>query len=272
MAYRKPFFVIPLDLGTIATGNAQASYPVAHLNRPLGIGLVWKSSGASNVWARGNWSSSQTIDFMALLQTNAQAGTLIRLRLGTSQAQVDGASAPYDSGNIAPPGYQDGTGTSLSTLLTTIKHAHLELDTPVSATWWRIDITSHSGDFQASSLILGEKIQPSYFYDTDFEFGTQPLDSLEFTRLGVPDIEPGIVLRSVAFTLSWTTEAEYETVLRPLIEGRGNSGAIYCCFGPSGDIYRQNRTYCGVMKKPPFAKGLQKPGFFSTDWTILSPY
>lgn len=269
MAYRKPFFVLPLDLGTIATGNEASGFPVTHLNRPRDVGLVWKTSGATNVWARGNLGSTQTIDFCGLLQTNAVAGTSLRLRLGTSQAEVDG-TAPYDSGVVALPGYEDVTLTSLSTLLSTIKHGHLELDTPVNASWWRIDISGHTGDFQAATLVLGEKIEPAYFYDTDFEFGLQPLGSLDFTRLGVADIEPGVNFRTVNFTLSWMTEAEYETTFRPLIEGLGNTGVVYCCFGPAGNVYRQGRTYLGVMKKPPFAKGLMKAGFFSSDWQILS--
>lgn len=270
--YRKPFFVLPLDLGTMATGNAQAGYPVTNLNRPRDIGLVWQTSGNTNVWARGQFASAQSIDFCAMLQANALSGTNFRLRLGATQADVDGASAPYDSGVIPFPGYIDGTGTSLGTLLTTIKHSFLELNSPISATWWRVDITGHTGNFQAAALVLGQKIQPSYFYDTDFEFGMKPLGNLDFTRLGVADLEPGVTFRTVAFTLSWTTEAEFESTLRPLIEGIGNTGVVYCCFGPTGDAYRQNRTYCGVMSKSPVAKGMLKPGFFTTDWNILSPY
>jgi hypothetical protein len=259
---RKPLFIKPLDLGTIATGNETAGYPASHLNRHKAIGLTWKSTGNSNVWARGQMTSAGTIDFAAIVSANALAGTQYRLRLGTSQAEVDG-TAPYDS----------GVQTFISPSITRedgLYHSHLEMGAQVSATWWRIDITGHTGDFQAAALVLGRKIEPSHFYNYDHEYGAEDLGSGDFNRWGVFDEEPGIILRTVDFTLAWQSEAEYEASFRPLIETTGKRGFVYIAFDPEPSTYRQARTYMGVFGKVPFARGVRKGRTFTQDYQIRS--
>ena len=80
MPIRKPMFVVPLSLGTIATGNEASGFPASNLGETDAAGLVWKSSGATNVWARGNLGSAQSINFAALIAANA-IGTSTKLRL-----------------------------------------------------------------------------------------------------------------------------------------------------------------------------------------------
>lgn len=258
----KPFFVVPLDLGTIATGNQASGFPVTNLNRRKAIGLTWKSSGNTNLWARGSFGATRSIDFCSLLEANALPGTTIRLRLGTTQAQVDG-TAPYDSGTL----------TFINPSITRedgLYHSHLELPSVQNASWWRIDIGGHTGDFQAASLVLGQKITPSRFYNLDFEYGIEDLGSAEFTRWGVLDEEPGLIFRTVSFTLAWQTEAEFEASFRPMIEKLGKRGIVYLCFDSEATAYRQARTYFGILSKPPFAKGVRKPKTFSQEFTMLS--
>ena len=67
MPIRKPMFVVPLSLGTIATGNEASGFPASNLGETDAAGLVWKSSGATNVWARGNLGSAQSINFATLI-------------------------------------------------------------------------------------------------------------------------------------------------------------------------------------------------------------
>lgn len=279
MAIRKPIFVTPVDLGTITSGNEASGFPAQHLNRQKGKGLVWRSSGSSNVWARGQFSAATSIDFCSLIGTNAQAGTRIRLRLGGSQAEVDG-TAPYDSGAL--PIYTTLPDMSLSLdfvgqeyLIDTpgdasgISHSFLELPSVRSATWWRIDITGHAGDFQASNLVLGKKIEPANFYNFEWEFGAQDLGSLDFTRLGVWDEEDGAILRTCNFTLGWVSEAEFEASFRPIMEG-GLRKVIYCCFDPDATGYRQAKTYMGTLQRLPVARSQRKPQTYSLEFQILS--
>lgn len=265
MPIRKPMFVVPLSLGTIATGNEASGFPASNLGETDAAGLVWKSSGATNVWARGQMTSAQSINFAALMSANAiGTSTKLRLRLGTSQAQVDG-TAPYDSGavNLINPTITRSDG---------LYHSHLELPSTVSASWWRIDITGHTGDFQASSLVLGQAVQSSRFYNPDFEFGAEDMSEVEFSRFGVPDITPGAIMRTLGFTLEWQSEAEFEATFRPIMETRGRTKPLWVCLDPDATTYRQAKTYLGFLRKVPYATGQRKPGLFSQEFNVLSLY
>lgn len=258
----KPFFVRPVDLGTVTAGNTAAGYPASSLNRFKAIGLTWRTVGNANLWARGQFGSAQAIDFCAIVAGNAQPGTTYRLRLGNSQAEVDG-TAPYDSGDLP---YISPAITSADGLY----HSHLELPSVQTATWWRIDIGGHTGDFQASMLVLGQKVQPSKFYNLDFEYGVKDLGNLEWGRYGVLDEDPGLIARTVAFTLAWNTEAEFETSFRPMMEQLGKRGIVYLVFDPEATAYRQAKTFMGVFDKPPAARGVRKPKTYSQDFALTS--
>ena len=52
----------------------------------------------------------------------------------------------------------------------------------------------------------------------------------------------------------------------------GKRGAVYCCFDPDPTTYRQAKTYLGVMRKPPFARGVPKPLTVTQEFDILSLY
>lgn len=261
---RKPIFVVPLDLGTIVSGNVRDGYSVHHLNRPKAAGLAWRTAGNGNLWARGDFGVTRAVDFCAMMAANAQPGTTIRLRLGATQAEVDG-TAPYDSGALSfiSPAITREDG---------LYHSHLELPFVVNARWWRIDIAGHTGDFQASTLVLGKQIVPTYLYSQDHEFSVEDMGTLDITRYGVFDEEAGIIMRTLGFTLGWVTQVEYESTFRPMIEKLGKRGALYICFSPEPTTYRQARTYLGVLSKPPFARGVRKPQTFAQEYLILSPY
>lgn len=259
---RKPFFVVPLDLGTFSASSAVSGHSVFHLNRHKAIGLTWKTDTSGSAWARGVFDATRAIDFCAIVSANALAGTQYRLRLGTSQAQVDG-TAPYDSGVISfiSPSITREDG---------LYHSHLELSAVENATWWRIDISGHTGAFEASMLVLGQKLEPSRYYDFGFEYGVEDLGQMDFGRYGVIDEAEGHILRTLDFTLAWQTEAEYEASFRPMIEKLGKRGIVYCAFDPEASTYRQARTFMGVFKKPPFTKGVRKPRTFAQDYQIYS--
>ena len=262
MTIRKPFFVVPLDLGTIVAGNAVLGHSVFHLDRKKAIGLTWKTNGASNVWARGDFGAAKAVDFMALVSANALPGTLIRLRLGDTQAEVDG-TADYDSTAL----------TFISPAITRadgLYHSHLELGATYTKRWWRIDITGHTGDFEAATLVLGKTVTPGRFYNTDFQHGVRDLGDLSFSRFGVFDEEDGAIFRTTEFTLGWITEAEFEASFRPMTETLGKRGILFACFDPEATAYRQAKTYLGVLDKPPFAKGVKKPATFAMDFALVS--
>jgi hypothetical protein len=257
-----PFIFQPYPLPSIATANERAEKLAIHLAQFKHIGMTWRTSGPANAWVRGDFGQDRVVDFVALLQANALPGTTIRIRLGTTQAQVDG-SAPYDSGAlpfIAPAiTREDG-----------LYHSHHELPAPVTARWWRIDIGGHTGDFEAAKLVIGKKITPARYYDKNFEFGVQDLGSVDFGPWGVAEEEDGLIFRTCTFKLSWIADAEYEGSWRPLIEKVGKRQPIYLCFDPQPTTARQAKTYFGVFRDAPFATGGVKPGTKAQEYSLLS--
>lgn len=250
MAIRKPFAVLPAALVGIATGNAKSNRPATHLAQPH-PGMRWESSGNSNLWVRGNFGDQvvQAINFISLMGANALSGTTIRVRLGGTQAEVDG-TAPYDSTALAfiSPSRTEPSG---------LYHSHLELPSVVNAAWWRVDIGGHTGDFSASTLVFGEKREPSNFYNRDREIGFEDLGSLEIARNGVIADTPGVVLRTLLFRLGWVSEEEFLDKWAALGERNadGTKKLLLWCFNPEATVRRQTNTYLGYMSRDPFIRG-----------------
>lgn len=262
MTISLPFCVIPTPLGTITTGNEIAAKPAAHLNEFKYIGMTWRSSGNTNLWVRGNFGSAKPMDFLSVVSANALAGTTIRLRLGDSQAEVDG-TADYDSTALAfiSPSITREDG---------LYHSHLEFPS-ITKQWWRIDIGGHTGDFEAAAIVLGKKVQAANFYSAGFEFGVEDQSEFEMTRFGIPDEADGLIFRQLGFVFEWMSETEFETMFRPLTEKLGKRGVGFWCFDPTANTYRQARTYMGWLTKPPYAKGgTIKYDRYTKEFQILS--
>lgn len=252
MAIRKPFCVLPLTLTGITAGNERANRPAQHLGHAQHTGMRWQSSGNGNLWVRGQFGgATEAVNFMSLMAANAQEGTTIRLRLGLTQGQVDGA-ALYDSGAlplISPARERSDH----------LFHSHLELASTVNASWWRIDIAGHAGDFSASALILGTRREPSNFYNRDRQIGFEDLGGLEIARSGVVAETPGAVLRTLLFRLQWVEESEFWALWAPLMEAKGKRQITFWCFDPESTVTRQNKTYLGYFSRDIFIRGNDFP-------------
>lgn len=238
-----PFFVIPTDLGTITTGNERANRPAAHLDEFYYRGMVWQSNGNANLWVRCDLGAAADIDFVAVLNANATPSTTIRVRLGDSQAEVDGP-ADYDSTALPfiDPAITRDDG---------LYHSHLELDTVQTKQWLRVDIGSHSGDFSGSMLVVGKRLEPTRYYETQWARSVRDLGTLSFARNGVPGVQRGSRLRAIAFTLAWTTEDEMEELFSPMDEAVGKTSPLYLCFDPEATTKRQRRTFFGFNEDQP---------------------
>lgn len=261
MPVLRPFAVLPLALTGIATGNQRANRPASHLALPQYPGMRWQSAGSGNLWVRGQFSGRiEAVNFMSLMAANAQPGTTIRLRLGTTQAQVDG-TAPYDSGAVAliSPARTRADG---------LYHSHLELPSTVNASWWRIDIAGHVSDFSASALIMGTKRTPSNFYNRDREIGYEDLGSLEIARNGVPAETPGAVLRTLLFRLQWVEDEEWWTQWAPLVQAKGKRQVVYWCFDPDSTVRRQDKSFLGYFGRDLFLRGNDFPKANQMDFQL----
>lgn len=257
----KPIFCRPAPLGAIAAGNERAEAPAVHLGLYGSPGLVWRTNGSGNAWARGQMTAATAISMASVVAANAQAGTTIRLRLGTSQAQVDGGSAPYDSGTV--------TFINPAETVDDGRYHSFQQFASVSATWWRIDIGGHTGDFEAMGLILGTAVQTSRFYDRGWELGTADLGDIDLNRFGVALETDGIVLRTINFKLSWVSEAEFKANFEKIMMGAKRE-PIWLLFNPEAVSGRQAQFYFGRFGQPPFAQNSRKPGTFAMEFSMQS--
>ncbi len=262
---QKPIFVRPYPIPTatnFATGNERTNRLASHLSYPKYPGLVWQSNGNTNLWVRGRLSTTLPMDFVSMVQANALPGTTIRVRLGVTQAEVDG-TAPYDSGTLPfiSPSVTRESGRY---------HSHLELPSIVNARWWRIDIAGHTGDFEAATIVFGQKIVPNRYYDTGFEFGIDDLTNIDWSATGIVTEEPGFIQRTLAFRLGWLNAAEYQASFRPLIERTGKSGIVYCCFDPEANAARQDKTYLGWLRQMPSATQVKRTETYAVEFAIRS--
>jgi hypothetical protein len=249
MAIRKPFAVMPLSLSGFATGNETTNRPASHLGLPQYPAMRWQSVGNTNLWVRGKFDGVEAVNFVSLMAANALPGTTIRVRLGTTLGQVDG-TAPYDSGVLPfiTPARTEESG---------LYHSHLELPTIENASWWRIDIGGHTGDFSASALIFGQRLEPSNFYNRDREIGFEDLGSLEIARNGVVADTPGYVLRTLLFRLQWVENEEFWTKWAPMAQRRpdGSKQIVLWAFDPEATARRQAQTFLGFMARDIFKRG-----------------
>jgi len=260
----KPIIVQPLPLVNITASTAEVSKPAFHLGRHNAPGLTWRATGTGHQWLNGEFGGARSIDFLAVIGMSAASAMSVMLRLGDSTAQVDGSLPAYSSGTLpfvsTAPAVAPEDG---------LYHSFLRLPSPVSATHWRIDF-QQTGISEASAIVLGRAIEPSHFYNPDYEHGIEDLGEFEISPWGVLDEQPGLVWRTLDFTLGWQSEVEFETTFRPLMRAIGSRGVVYCCFDPTDSPYRQARTYMGPLRRPLFARGSRKPRTVAQEFSILS--
>lgn len=240
-----PFAVVPLALGTLTTGNERSTNPVAHLGEFDSSGMTWRSNGNADLWIKGYFGDGRESNFVSMLAANAQPGTTIRFRKGASFAEVDGASAAYDSG-VVPfinPSIVREDG---------LYHAHLDI-APGTYAYYRIDIGGHVGDFEASALVIGTKITPASWYSPGWQRGVQDMGDIDFTRWGIVDRQDGLIWRTLGMRFGWLSESDYETKFGPLVEKLGKRGVALWCFDPTASVYRQRKTYFGWIRNSPVA-------------------
>ncbi len=266
MAIQKPFAVIPNTFTVDATGNEKAHRLADHVAEFQNPGMVWETTGASNVWIRGSFSAAASIDFLGLIGTNATASTTMRLRLGDSLAEVD-AAGDYDSGTVLirdpDPANADG-----------VYHGHLELDAIYEKQWFRIDIGSHTGDFSCMAVVLGLKRQFADFYNggpDGVTFGFEDMGDIELGAYGVVSENDGFVMRKLTMQFGWMTTADRVEKFSPLIKGLGKRGVALWCFDPEATDQRQDKTFFGWLTElPTFRPSTWKQDRWVSNYEILS--
>lgn len=263
MPIQRPFAVIPHPLGTVTTGNERANRPAIHLNEFKNPGMVWQSNGNTSLLVRGNFGSAKAVDYVSLVSTNALVGTTARIRLGDTDVEVNGV-ADYDSGNqvIRTPAITREDGKY---------NWHWELPSTFTKQWFQLDIASHTGDFQAAALVLGQKQQFADFYNPDFEFGMEDMGKIDWGRYGVVEDVGGIKMRTLDMNFGWMSESDRATKFQPLRDKLGKTGVALWCFDSDPTIERQDKTYFGWLQNPPrFRPSTFKQDRYQASFQIIS--
>ena len=240
-----PFAVIPYPFTVMSAGNERANRPASHLAEFKSRGMVWQSNGNTSLQLRLDLGSSRPINFLGMLCANALSGPSLSITLSNNS-------------DFSSPLHNSGAVSFVSPLITRedgVYHSHYEIGSVITARYVAIDIAGHTGDFQAAFLVLGQKLTPASYYSPDFEFGLDDRGSIDWTRYGVAEEEAGVIMRKLGLTFSWLSQSDYETKFRPMTEKLGKRGMVYFCFDPEPTVYRQAKTYFGVLTDPPFATG-----------------
>lgn len=239
----KPFFVEPMAF-TASGGGAVSAAPVTHLSEYQFEGMVYRTSDITGTSALVtlDLGAAREFDYVAVLQSNAQATTTIRI-------QADSNADDLFGGGGATPEYDSGVLPFISPAVTgrEFYHSHFELPAAQTKRYIGLIIADHAGPFEASFAVVGKKLASARYYDREWESGPDDLSVFGRGRNGVPDIAQGKTLRRVSFNLGWLTEAEYETGFGPMMQRLGRTGPVLLSFDPEATTLRQSRTYFGTM-------------------------
>lgn len=233
-----PFFVEPLPFTVINGSSGPSDRPASHLAEFKYAGMVWRSNAGSFHTVTLDFGAPVTIDHVSLLNTNAQPGTQWFINAGATQANAEGGS----------PSFATGDAPLISPAVTGRDRYHgFRSFSAQTYRYWVVGMLSHTGTFEASILAAGRRISTASYYEPEWEAGPEDLGTLAYSRNGVPEIADGATLRRLGFNLQWVTEAETESLLLPMLGRLGRRGSVLCCFDPDATVYRQGRTYFGTL-------------------------
>ena len=191
-----------------------------------------------------------------LWRANLTKGTELRSALPATASATTGGREMFRQPDIIR---EDG-----------LYHSFHELPATQTDRYIRLDFYGFNDDFEAATIVVGQKIESETFYSPGWEFEPVDLGKLDISRHGVIEDADGLVYRRAAFTLAWMTYSEYETAFQPMLEAIGHRGLIYCCFDPEDAAKRQANCFLGWMKKAPVARGGKRFGKYEVDFDMLS--
>lgn len=200
--------VLPEPILATLGDSAVTGFPSFNVTRDAPV--CWQSTHASlhgiTITTAGN-----PIDTIAVLNTNLPEATTVTIRGDNSSANL-GASAAFilsgqnfrASANMpGRPGY----------------HGLFRLSSPQSYRYWRLEFsvsTLPTTKAYFEHIILGLN-RSSKNYSADMSESPLPLGTLERGRTGYPDRVQGLAMRRADFTLSYMTEAQFQTLYQDLI-------------------------------------------------------
>lgn len=197
--------VVPETVMTWSGDSEVPGYPAANLATDGPTDQWWSDS--STGYALEMVHSGAPIDTIALLETNASPLQTIRVKAGTSYAQVRGSSPLFSTSAQQLHASPDMGGRSAY-------HALVRLASPQAYTHWRLEIANPAtlGRFVASYACLGLARTSGKNMADDSAETSVDLGSLDRLRDGAPDRVTGFMRsRKVEFDMAFMSEAAWET-------------------------------------------------------------
>lgn len=229
---------VPIFITDIGAGIA--GYPVQSLLRDSPVG--WKASPISGHNHSVEFQmAGQPIDTIALLNTNLPENTLIDIWAAPTQADLSNAgvrtlllnSVAFRASSNLPGrnGYHGLFQFSQSTL-----------------PWWHIEIhgTTTTGDLAyIEHLVIGRN-RTSKNHSVDKTETPITKSTIDRTRAGVADRQPGIPMRKSEFEISVLDAATYETVYGDLVSHENE--AVLAVPNSKAGGFLHDRILFGDMK------------------------
>jgi len=194
-------------------------------------GMVWRSSGLSGVYVVFK-TEGKPIDTIALIGNNLRATDTIRIRMGSSVADVNGVPA-FDQ---TYPAWQG---------IAPIKDAisFVLLDSPVTQNYIRIDFTSPgnpAGYVEVCRLLIGTRVE----YD-GFDIGRE--ETIDDTsgiddQYGAVTIEEYRIRQQFKFSVSNIKDADYYEKWQPFLMSVGTS-KFFLLLEEVGGNYEQRKAF-----------------------------
>lgn len=266
------------DAATITASDAISAGPVTNLQKMQPTD-VWQTAGLSSVYIECDRGSSQPINLVSLLYTNATADAVWRIRMANSQAEL--ITAPiYDGplvGGPAAVGYllnedgsyvlnedgskiilDDGGGASIgggattlwaSATLDTRRHAFAWLPNTISARWVRIDVSdpaNSEGCFRAGRLYISNAWQPTRNVQYGVSIGFIDPSKKDRTTGSQTLITPRPKIPVAKFNLAFLSEDEMLDNEYELQRTRGASSDLLIVFDPNQDTHRHKKIFYGL--------------------------
>ena len=194
-------------------------------------GMVWRSSGLSGVYVVFK-TENKPIDTIALINSNLRATDTIRIRMGTSVADVNGVPA-FDHTYSAWQGIAP-MGKAISFVL---------LDEPVTQQYIRIDFTSPGnpdGYIECCRLVVGTRVE-NVGIDIGHEEVFEDTSGID-DQFGAVTIDSYAIRQQHKITISNVKEADYYQNWQPFLHSVGMS-KWFLYVEEVGGAYEQNKTF-----------------------------
>lgn len=253
------------DAAVITAGSAGATTPASNLQRKQPTD-IWQTVDLSTAYLIIDLGSSQAINLIALLFTNATSGAIWRIRAASSEALLytapvyDGPTFQYlltEAGDYLTTESGDRLLTEspggilwCSDTLESRRHGLLFLTTPITARWIRIDITdvaNPDGMFRAGRLYVSNAWQPSINMQYGWSNGWDDASPITETRGRnlIPNAKPPIPV--VDFSLAFLSEDEMLTNAYEIDRVRGASKDMLVITNPDASVHLQKHMFYGLM-------------------------